>query len=107
MISGLGASRKLSLVNLRYIDDTLLSGKMDIIQAVITQWILHFFEFWSKMRVNFHKSQLIFLGEIDTSGLIVEWILAAIRTSSLLNTLAFHLDLVDSGEMTGTTLWTD
>jgi len=48
---------------LHYTDDTLLFGWQDMEEVMILLWILRCFEVWSGLRINFHKSALVLLGQ--------------------------------------------
>lgn len=75
IIEALHASRNISIINLQYADNTLLFGRFKMDQAIQLKWILHMFELWSRLRINFNKSQLLFLGERDLSTKIIEKIM--------------------------------
>ena len=61
-LEGLGSS---SVVNLQYAHDTLLFGKANVGWAIVLKWILCRFEMWSGLKINFHKSACILIGQIS------------------------------------------
>lgn len=43
------------------------------------KWILHTFELWSELKINYDKSHIIFMGKIDVYYLIIEKIIGCPR----------------------------
>lgn len=41
----------------------MLFGRVDIREAFAWKWILHIFELWSGLKINYEKSQIYFMGE--------------------------------------------
>lgn len=62
IIEALHASRNISIINLQYADNTLLFGRFKMDQAIQLKWILHMFELWSRLRINFKQEPIAFLG---------------------------------------------
>ena len=52
-----------TFINLHFIDDTLIFGRGYLVQVTTLKWILCY-ERWSGLSINYHKSALIFLGDI-------------------------------------------
>lgn len=63
LIGGLLACRKTYITNLQYADNTISFGKVNIQEALVWKWILHSFELWSGLKINYEKSNIIFIGE--------------------------------------------
>ena len=63
-----------SVINLQYADDTLLFGRDTLGPALALKGILLCFEKWSGLRINFHKSALIFLGDISMNNFLISLI---------------------------------
>lgn len=64
---------------MQYTDDTILFGRVNIEEVVIRKWVLHTFEKWSGLKINYEKSNIIFMGEMKLDNLIVEKILGCRR----------------------------
>jgi len=60
-----------SIINLHYVDDTLIFGKESLPQTMIHRWILFCFERWSRLKFNFHNSSLVFLEKIPVSSFLI------------------------------------
>jgi len=70
LLKGLGCKDETNaIINLHYMDDTLIFGKEELPQAMVLKWILFCYEKWSGLKINYHKSSLIFLGEIMLNSL--------------------------------------
>lgn len=80
LISGLGEHNKgVSVVNLQFADDTLILGKADPAQAMILKWILHSFQLWSGLKINFEKSQMATWLMEDNKAEAIRWVLGCQR----------------------------
>ena len=61
-----------AVINLQYADDTLIFGQESIPQSVVLKWVLHCFEKWSGLKINYHKSSsLIFLVDISVNSFLI------------------------------------
>ena len=76
LLKGLGCSDNANVVkNLQYADDTLVFGQESITQSVVLKWVLHCFEKWSGLKINYHKSSsLIFLVDISVNSFLISLI---------------------------------
>ena len=62
-IEGLGCRDDTNtVISLHYEDDTIVSGKGCLAQVMVLKWVLFCYEKWSGIKINYHKSSLIFLG---------------------------------------------
>lgn len=64
-----------SITNLQYTVDIIIFGNIDIKKTIIWKWIIHTIQIWSRLTINYEKSQIIFMGEVNMEGWIVEQIL--------------------------------
>lgn len=71
LIQALPASWSHNLINLQYTNNTIIFGNYDIRQAMALKWILRYFEMWSRLRINFSKTSLIHLGEVNLTDQII------------------------------------
>ena len=55
----------LVLTHLLYADDTLIFYGEDWIQLVYLRWLLMWFEAISRLKINFYKSEIIYVGRVD------------------------------------------
>lgn len=79
LVRGLSAVRNINITNIQYADDTMIFAKTTIEEVVVWKWILHTFEMWFGLKINYNKSQIFFVGEIDMKAIIVEKILGCSR----------------------------
>lgn len=59
MLCGLPGSPNLEFTKLQYVDDTLIFNRCDLRLAIILKCILSYFELWSGLIINYHKSSMI------------------------------------------------
>lgn len=76
MTKGLPWSSNSKFVNLQYEDGTLTFETKYNRQAIILKDILSFFELWSSLRINYHKSSMIHLAWWSSTS---EFILAILE----------------------------
>jgi Reverse transcriptase (RNA-dependent DNA polymerase) len=62
---GLSVFNNSKIINLQYADDTLFFLKADYLMIERVKWTLRAFEGISGLKINFHKSELIFLNIKD------------------------------------------
>lgn len=57
-------------------DDTVIFGHVNPDHALVIKWTCKTFEIWSGLKINFNKSHITPLGEIDIRMLIIKdnWI---------------------------------
>jgi len=60
-----------AVINLQFTDDTLIFETESLSQAMILKWILFCYEMWFGLKINFHKSYIIFLGEILVNSFLL------------------------------------
>lgn len=89
----LRASRSVAMVNLQYVDDTLLFGNSDIKQATGLKWILCCFETWLGLRINLNKSSIINLGNANFTFHIIQKIYGCKQGQFLVKYLGTPLKL--------------
>lgn len=78
ILQGLAASNNIAITNLQYTDDTIIFGTYSITQAIIIKCT----EIWSELKVNYHKSHILFLGDHDIGMMITEKIMGCLRGNS-------------------------
>lgn len=76
---GLPANKQSFITNLQYDDNTILIGRVDIKDAIVWKWILQTFELWSGLKINYNKSHIIFMGELNVDNVITEKIMGCTR----------------------------
>jgi hypothetical protein len=70
LIKGLGEDLiEGGVVSLQYADDTILFIEKEKTYARNLKWILTWFEMMSGMRINYHKSELVPVSELDAKEL--------------------------------------
>lgn len=69
---GLPANKRANIMILQYADGALQFVKTNIDEAVVMKWALASFELWSGLKINFGKSQLVFLEKQDLRTNIIE-----------------------------------
>lgn len=65
IVAGLHVNKRKSIMNLQYAVDMLIFGKTSLEQAILLKWLLCSFETWSELKINFNKSQLVFMENQD------------------------------------------
>lgn len=65
MIKGLQGPHA-TYINLQYADDTFTFGTDNIESAVVMKWLLCCFKVWSGLKISFHKSSLVLMGQRTT-----------------------------------------
>lgn len=68
MITGLQGSPTTVLTNLQYADVALIFEREDLRVVIIIKCIFLWYDAYLGLKINFHKSSLIFLGEINTAN---------------------------------------
>lgn len=59
--------------------DTIIFGQPNIKEAIVWRWILHTFEEWFGLKINYDQSYIYFLREVDMKSLIIEKVLECAR----------------------------
>lgn len=54
------ATRNINIANLQYANDTMIFSRMEIEEVMIWKWILHTFEIWFALKINYEKSEIFF-----------------------------------------------
>ena len=62
-----------AVINLHYVDDTLIFGKECLPQTMVLKWILLCYEKWSGFKINYHKSSLIFMRKYQPVISLFHW----------------------------------
>lgn len=62
----------MAFITLQYAENTLIFGQYNVRQATVFRWILRYFEKWSELKINFHKSSLLLIEQISLSLMIVQ-----------------------------------
>lgn len=98
---GLSAARSALFTNLQYIDDTLIFGRCDILQACEFKWNLNCFETWSGLRINYHKSSLTLIKRENIPSKFIVGIFGCVESEFPIMYLGILLDWVKSGNQIG------
>jgi hypothetical protein len=67
LLQGMNAT---SVISMQYVDDTLLFLENNLASAINLKWLLSCFEYLSRMRINFHKCDLIAINVEDQEAQI-------------------------------------
>lgn len=63
LIEGLLGNSSIQIINIQYVDNTLIFSNCNIHQATLLKGIMRCFELWLGLSINYHKSSLIILSE--------------------------------------------
>lgn len=69
---GLPGCNTVSITKLQYADDTLLFENYDLREAIVMKSILVYFEAWSGLQINYHKSSMINLGKRNINLMLIQ-----------------------------------
>ena len=91
-----------SVINLHYADASLIFEKECMTQAMILKWILFSYKRWSRLKINYHRSSLVFLREILVNNF--HWFSIVQFKDYLSHTLGCHLRLAVLRSLSGDNL---
>lgn len=90
LMRSLPVAKKIQVTNLQRAEDMILFGKKDVEEVIVRKWILHTFEKWSNLGINYEKRQLIFIGDTNMSKMIIERILGCSRGTFPIKYLGYY-----------------
>jgi len=93
-----------SVINLHYADASLIFEKECMTQAMILKWILFSYMRWSRLKINYHRSSLVFLREILVNNFRLSLVFNCPVQDYLSHTLGCHLRLAVLRSLSGDNL---